>query len=154
MRILLKSLGLMIFTLMAPSLLLTAAGCKGTEVGRQCILPSLGDAGLSETVVGSPALECQSRTCLHIPGTSPDMCTAECGSADDCEASSETRCQGGFVCAVPVYVGPFCCKKFCICKDFNPSVDVPAACDPANAANECCNLPGRREDTTTYPACK
>ncbi len=150
MRSLSYSLGLMVLL----TLLTSAAGCKGTQVGRQCILPSLGDAGVSQTVVGSPALECQSRTCLHVAGASPDMCTAECDSADDCEASSETPCQGGFVCAVPVVVGPFCCKKFCVCKDFNPSMDVPAACDAANAANECCNLPGRRENTTMYPACK
>jgi hypothetical protein len=130
-----------------------AMGCDKTEVGRQCILPGLGDAGVTETVVGSPALECPSRTCLHVAGTSPDQCTAECGSDDDCHGASLTPCEGGFVCAVPVVVGPFCCQKFCICKDFNPSVDVPASCDPANAINECCNLEGR-PGNPTYPRCK
>jgi hypothetical protein len=139
-----------LFLLLLLGLGLSMGACRGNQVGRQCILPSLGDAGASQTVVGSPALECQSRTCLHIAGASPDLCTAECDSADDCEASAETPCHTGFVCAVPVVVGPFCCKKFCICKDFNPSLDLPAACDAANANNECCNLPGRED----RPVCK
>src|SRR5262249_25212654 len=142
-------------TLASLFILVAAAGaCKGTQVGRQCILPSLGDAGISQTVVGSPALECQSRTCLHVAGASPDLCTAECDSADDCEASSETPGKMGFEWGVRVVVGPFCCRKFCICKDFNPSLADPAACVAANPSNECCNLPGRRENPTMYPACK
>src|SRR5262245_15461875 len=140
------------YTLSLSLVLAIAAGCDKTEVGRQCVLP-IGDAGAGETVVGSPALECESRTCLHVAGTSPDQCTAECESDDDCHGSSLTPCQTGFTCAVPVIVGPFCCKKFCICKDFNPSTQVPAACDPTDSRNECCNLEGRAGNSQ-YPQCR
>jgi hypothetical protein len=141
------------YTLSLSMLLALGWGCDKTEVGRQCILPGTGDAGPGETVVGSPALECESRTCVHVAGTSPDQCTAECGSDDDCHGSSLTPCRTGFVCAVPVVVGAFCCTKYCICKDYNPSTVVPAACDPADTRNECCNLEGRPGDPR-YPQCK
>src|SRR5262245_37182465 len=114
-----------------PVLLLALAACSKNPVGRQCFIG--GDAGTTEAVVASPALECQSRTCLHVASHSPDLCTAECESADDCDPSPESPCQSGFVCAVPVVVGPFCCKKMCICKDYEPMLDgglpEPAACD-------------------------
>src|SRR5215468_9446347 len=55
------------------------AACKNPQVGRECILPGLGDAGVTQTVVGSPALECPARTCIHVAGGAADLCTAECG---------------------------------------------------------------------------
>ena len=125
------------------------AGCKSNPVGRQCFVPtSEGDAGIPSTVVGSPALECQSRICLHVESRTPDMCTAECEVDDDCDTSPESPCQGGFVCMVPVVTGNFCCKKMCVCRDYTTLAEgempaEPAACDEGNAANECCNLPGR-----------
>ncbi len=141
-------------------LLLTVAGagCKTNPVGRQCFIPGTGqDGGIPLEVVGSPALECQSRTCLHIASHEPDLCTAECEVDGDCDTSPESPCKDGFVCMVPVYTGDFCCKKLCVCKDYVTGTDIttePAACDPANALNECCNLAGRRENPTKYPACK
>src|SRR5262249_6659552 len=138
---------------LAMALALCMAACKNPQVGRECILPGLGDAGVTQTVVGSPALECPARTCIHVAGGAADLCTAEWGSDDECEAFDQPPCTMGFVCPVPVVVGPFCCKKFCVCKDYQPTAEVPAACDENNAANECCNLAGRRGDPK-YPLCK
>ena len=69
-------------------------------------------------------------------------------AADDCERVPESPCSGGFACGVAVTVGPFCCKKFCVCKDYivipaDGVLAVPKACDPDNATNTCQNLPGR-----------
>jgi hypothetical protein len=60
----------------------------------------------------------------------------------------ESPCTGGFACGVAVTVGPFCCKKFCVCKDYvvipeDGVLPIPKACDPANNDNTCENLPGR-----------
>ena len=93
--------------------------------------------------IAAPALECPSRTCLHFPqdeGATPpmgaqyaDMCTAECSGDDDCDKVSESPCVSGFTCAVPVVVGPFCCRKMCICRDFLiiPDGGVPEPEQPA-----------------------
>ncbi len=142
------------FAVCALSALMVSA-CSENPVGRICFIGA--DAGTGQqTVVASPALECQSRTCLHMQSTAPDLCTGECSSDDDCDKSPESPCKGGFTCAIPVTVGPFCCKKMCICKDYvevpEGGIAVPAACDSANADNECCNLSGRR-DNPEYPGC-
>jgi hypothetical protein len=140
---------------------LGAAGCKENPVGRQCFIPTNGsDGGVPVTIVGAPALECQSRTCVHIANHEPDLCSGECESDEDCDTSPESPCKSGFTCMVPVVVGNFCCKKLCVCKDYVGLSDggvpppEPAACNPAEANNECCNLPGRRENPTRYPVCQ
>jgi hypothetical protein len=141
-------------------LLFGAAGCKGNPVGRMCFLvnPEL-DGGVPQTIVGTPALECESSICLHVAGQATNMCSAKCTSDSDCEASPESPCKGGFTCAVQVVTGDFCCERLCVCRDQVPIPDGggtiadPAACDPANKANECCNLTGRRGDPD-YPLCK
>lgn len=105
----------------------------------------------NEVVVSGPALECESRTCLRMPlsqelppgsvypGGTSGLCSAECETDDDCTGSPETPCVGGFACAVAVTVGPFCCQKLCMCRDYGvPS--MPATCDPTNPANTCANL--------------
>lgn len=132
-------------------------GCSENPVGRKCFLGGT-DAGSDSTaVIASPALECPSRTCLQVPqqGQLPEggeyvpLCTAECESDDDCDRVPESPCINGFTCAVPVVVGPFCCRKMCVCKDYmvipDGGVPAPAACDPGNAENTCCNLPGRED---------
>jgi hypothetical protein len=141
--------------------ILGGTGCKENPVGRQCFIPTTeADGGVPVTVVGAPALECQSRTCLHIATKSPDLCTGECESNDDCDTSPESPCKSGFVCMVPVVVGNFCCKKLCVCRDYLNLPDggtpppSPNACDPAVPANECCNLSGRRDNPTLYPVCQ
>jgi hypothetical protein len=147
----LRSLSLLAFAIAAT----VSAACSDNPVGRICFIGV--DAGTNQqNIVASPALECQSRTCLHMSGKSPDLCTGECSSDSDCDKSPESPCAGGFACIVPVTVGPFCCKKQCVCRDYivvpDGGVAEPAACDSANPINECCNLSGRR-DNPMYPGC-
>lgn len=136
--------------------MLGVAACSENPVGRKCFIGA--DAGNSmQSVIASPALECPSRTCLHTPleGKLPegseyaDLCTAECSSDDDCDKVPESPCISGFTCAVPVVTGPFCCRKMCVCRDYlvipDGGVPLPAACDPNDQTNTCCNLPGRSD---------
>lgn len=138
--------------LLAVAFLITA--CTENPVGRKCFIGT--DAGSpSQAIIASPALECPSRTCLRVPlqaelppeGEYANLCTAECTNDDDCDRVPESPCQTGFTCAVPVVVGPFCCRKMCVCKDYliipDGGVPTPAACDPNDDTNTCCNLPGR-----------
>jgi hypothetical protein len=93
------------------------AGDAADESGRSC---SVGvDAG-STTLIASPALECQSRTCVHVADHEPDLCTAPCSIASDCQAAPETPCLGGFTCDFAVSAGPFACRKYCLCQAYVP----------------------------------
>lgn len=143
------------------------AGCSGridNPVGRICDLGTA-QPPPTEVFVASPSLDCESRTCLRQPptrelppgGTPPPansgLCTAECSSDDNCDRVPESPCVTGFSCRFPVTAGPYCCRRFCICKDYilipDPDIiqmQIAEACDPANSFNMCCNLPGR-------PAC-
>lgn len=137
---------------------LVATACTENPVGRKCFIGTdAGNAG--QSIIASPALECPSRECLHVPldtgkilpddSEYADLCTAECESSDDCDKVPESPCVSGFTCAIPVVTGPFCCRKKCICKDYllipDGGLPVPAACDPGNELNTCCNLPGRED---------
>lgn len=156
------SLGLLLCALLV-------ASCGGEPVGRICDLGEI-DVAPSEVVVASPSLDCVSRTCLRVPqgrelppgsmfpGGNNGLCTAECESPDDCERVPESPCVTGFTCGIAVTVGPFCCRKFCICKDYvvvPPSGEPPrpAACAPENPDNSCCNLPDR-VGNPMYPRCR
>jgi len=134
---------------------LALAGCEDNPVGRICDLGAA-TPGVDEAVVASPSLDCVSRTCLRVPlgkelppgsafpSGNNGLCTAECSSDDDCDRVPESPCITGFTCGVPpgITVGPFCCKKFCICKDYIVVPESgelpPPACDPDNVANACC----------------
>jgi hypothetical protein len=150
---------------------LGAVGCNDPSVGRIC---DLGTATpqVDEAVVASPSLDCVTRTCLRVPlgralppgsaypSGNSGLCTAECATSDDCERVPESPCITGFTCGVPpgITVGPYCCRKFCICKDYivvpeSGNLDAPIECDAANAKNACCNLAGRRGNPSAYPAC-
>lgn len=146
-----------------------AAGCADNPVGRICDLGAATPQA-SERVVASPSLDCVSRTCLRFPpertpppGSVPPsgnngLCTAECSADEDCDRVPESPCLTGFTCGVAVTVGPFCCRKFCICKDYlvlpeSGELAIPLACDPGEANNTCCNLSGR-ENNPDYPLCK
>jgi hypothetical protein len=130
-------------------LVVCAVACGGEPVGRVCDLGAI--PAVSEVVVASGSLDCVSRTCLRMPltkelpagsefpGGANGLCTAECATDDDCERASESPCAGGFACATAVSVGPFCCKKFCMCRDYGIPPE-PLARDPTIAANECPNL--------------
>ena len=98
---------------------------------------------------------CESRLCLKPalsqnaapldPPTSAG-CSDECGQDLDCEGEirdssnpADTRCRHGFVCAVPFEVGPLCCKKLCVCKDFlDPNGPVvPISCTDQESLSAC-----------------
>lgn len=91
------------------------------QVGRVC---DPGTVGPNETVVASPALECESNLCLAIASSQPPMCTATCVDDTDCSASIESACPSGFTCAPVVSVGPLGCGRFCVCSDRVP----PTSC--------------------------
>ena len=136
--------------------MMTVTACADNPVGRKCFIGDLGGVG-SETkvVVASPALECQSRTCLQVPlqnslppnSEYASLCTATCDSDSDCDRVPESPCQTGFTCGVATVVGPFCCQKLCICRDYvivpEAGLSTPEACNPDKAENTCVNLPGR-----------
>ena len=143
--------------------------CSGEPVGRICDLGTATPQP-AEVVVASPSLDCVTRTCLRVPlgrelppgskfpAGNNGLCTAECVSDGDCDRVPESPCITGFTCGIAVTVGPFCCRKFCICKDYvvipdSGELAPPEACDPGNKDNACCNLEGR-QDNPTYPLCK
>jgi hypothetical protein len=139
----------------AALLVLLCAACSGGGGDR----PPVGscETGAPDgggNVVTSPAPECRGDMCLRFAGVVADVCSMECTSYKDCE-SLEWDCAGGFSCVVAVTDGEACCKQICVCRDYLP-VDwavIPAACDPANPANACCNLEGRQGDAA-YPDCR
>lgn len=113
----------------ALSAALLAIACSDDGlVGQRCRIG--GDAGNpEEVIVASPSLDCATRTCLHTPG-GQDLCTADCSSDDDCDQVEGTPCASGFACGVPVVVGPFACRRMCMCKDDLAGGDLvtPEAC--------------------------
>jgi hypothetical protein len=147
------------------------AACDN-PVGRICDL-GVENPGATEAVMGSPSLDCQSKLCLKVPvsagkdtpegfrtlASNRGMCTATCEDDGDCDKVPESPCITGFTCGIPLVVGPFCCEKACICKDYvilpeDGTLDTPEAClsDAEHAANACCNLPGR-VGNPAYPNC-
>jgi len=149
--------------------LLSIAACTTNPVGRIC---DLGTATpqVSEVVVASPSLDCVTRTCLRVPlsrelppgsqfpAGNNGLCTAECVADDDCDRVPESPCITGFTCGIAVTAGPFCCRKFCICKDYmvipeSGHLATPKACDASDGNNACCNLDGRANNAA-YPLCK
>ena len=146
-----------------------SAGCSDNPVGRLCDLGASTPA-VDTVVVASPSLDCVSRTCLRYPpnrplppGSNPPpissgLCTAECSTDSDCDRVPESPCVTGFTCGIAVTAGPFCCRKFCICKDYivipdTGQLGTPKACDSNDNKNACCNLAGRT-DNAAYPLCK
>ena len=142
------------------------AGCGGSEdnppaadagpaIGAEC---TVGGASNDDVIaIQSPALECGSGPCLQIPLAADvalppgsrltDLCTADCSSDEDCTPVPDSPCQTGFTCGVVTAVGPFCCRKLCMCRDYivvpEGGLPEPAACDASNPDNRCVNLPGR-----------
>ncbi len=109
-------------------LLVALVACGGGKGGSSDAVPS-GPVGLvcdpgmvspNETVVASPALDCESRLCLNIASSTPPMCTAMCVDATDCSETAESACPSGFTCAPVVSVGPFACQNLCVCSDRVP----------------------------------
>jgi len=168
------SVGVLVVSLVIAAFGASSTGCSDNPVGRICDLgTATPQAG--EVVVASPSLDCVSRTCLRVPKSrelppgskfpegNNGLCTAECSTDADCDRVPESPCILGFTCGMAVTVGPFCCRNFCICKDYIVIPDtgpdaghlgVPKACDPSDKQNACCNLAGRAGNTAEYPLCK
>lgn len=131
------------------------AGCEDKAIGRQC--DAQADAGVLQAAYNGQALECPTRICLKPArevgvsmgiDTAP-YCTAECSKDSDCEGEdrgkgdADKRCKSGFVCGVAFEVGPLCCKKLCLCKDFigTSGIRTPASCmESRNPTSTCQNL--------------
>jgi hypothetical protein len=161
--------GVLVVLLTIGALAASGSGCSDNPVGRIC---DLGTATpeTGEVVVASPSLDCVSRTCLRVPKTrelppgssfpegNSGLCTAECSADSDCDRVPESPCVTGFTCGIAVTVGPFCCRKFCICRDYiaipeTGELATPKACDATLNDNACCNLAGR-QNNAAYPLCK
>jgi hypothetical protein len=119
--------------------------CEDNGIGRPCDL--MADAGTKQAVYNAQALECPSRICLKpvLDDRAANLetgayCSATCSKDSDCEGQkrdgnnpNDKRCTKGYACGVAFVVGPLCCKKVCLCKDFlsDKGVTVPLTCDPS-----------------------
>ena len=134
--------------------LMMSVGCQRSHtIGQVCDLTV--DAGPSQGIVNLKAGTCPTGLCLK-PVLNPEAnavdpptgatCTDECSGDSDCDGelrnpsnAQDTRCRGGFACGVPFVVGPLCCKRFCLCKDFlgASGTQLPVACQGPDALASC-----------------
>jgi hypothetical protein len=145
------------FALVAFGVVVLLGACDDKHIGRPCQTgaapPDGGASGGAFATVSSPVLACPSRICL-LPGDQKEavtdgdgaFCTAGCSSDDDCSDAetgakgdlTDTRCKSSFVCAVATEIGPFCCQKLCICRDFvvvpAGGIPLPDSCMPGNSS--------------------
>jgi hypothetical protein len=149
---------LLLCTLMSVVVGAALFACNPNSIGRPCVNP--GGQAVIGAQVASPALECPSRLCLieqagastgNSTGASDGgfraTCTAGCQTDSDCDPETKASCPSGFVCAVATTVGPFCCRKLCLCKDdLSPNnsdsdggVKTPELCKPGTNP-ECKNV--------------
>jgi hypothetical protein len=137
------------------------AGCDSSSGGRA--VDNLGtscgvltDAGASQGVFNSQALECTSHICIkpidYVGGvqTTP-FCTTTCSQDSDCVESLRPgpvqdlqpdphakTCATGYACGIPFAGGRLCCQRLCLCKDFyGGEIPTPAACAPEGAPASC-----------------
>jgi hypothetical protein len=138
-------------TLAAGVFVLTA--CEDKAIGRRCDLQA--DAGAQQAGYNGQALECPTRICVkpaYEQGVADKQtapyCTAECSKDSDCDGETrdskngaDRRCTTGFMCGIAFEVGPLCCKKLCLCKDFIPKEGLPprTSCDKGKGGT-CQNL--------------
>ncbi|HEX7506304.1 MAG TPA: hypothetical protein VF550_05995 [Polyangia bacterium] len=136
--------------LLAAIALFGDTGCEDKAIGRRCDV--LTDAGPSQGVYNSEALECPSRICLKpVVQTGANMadpptqayCSASCSQDSDCDGqlrnvknTLDYRCSKGFSCGIAFVKGKICCQKLCLCNDFLPptGAQAPIACQGAAAA--------------------
>jgi hypothetical protein len=136
-------------SLLGAALLALAAfgsmACEDNGIGRPCDV--LADAGQTQAVYNNQALECPSRICLkpvRAESLTQDIdtgpyCSATCSKDSDCDGQKrdshdplDKRCTKGYACGVAFVVGPLCCKKLCLCKDFlGDSLQTPQTCEPS-----------------------
>ena len=129
----------------------------GQAVGRPCELGAI--AGPSQGAYNVGSGECPGHVCLKpvvqqgASGTVDTVatCSAECAQDSDCEGELgdrandlDHRCKKGFACGIPFAVGPLCCRKLCMCKDFlAPSgATTPTACATDSARAACSEASG------------
>jgi hypothetical protein len=146
-------------TLVAVLVALSSAGCENKHIGRPCSLDTQDDGGTTSgtatnVTFNGGALECPSRICVLPPvmavTDTGSLCTADCNSDDDCSDgeqgpkgdTTDHRCESGFACLVATDTGPFCCRKFCLCKDFYSGKlpEEPTTCMPGMNVNGCPNV--------------
>jgi hypothetical protein len=138
------------------ALAFASTGCEDKAIGRPCDVQS--DGGAMQAVFNGQALECPSRLCIKPsrdmtvakPVDTSPYCSTECSKDSDCDGERrdkdnprDKRCTSGFVCGVAFEVGPLCCKKVCLCKDFLTvppnGLQTPASCK-AGGPSTCQNL--------------
>jgi hypothetical protein len=116
---------------------------EANQIGLPCNL--MADAGPMQAVYNAQASECPSGICLKPALNNMQdqetgaYCSAICSRDSDCDGQlrngndpNDKRCVSGYACGVAFVVGPLCCKKVCLCKDFlsDRGVTVPLTCDP------------------------
>lgn len=123
------------------------------KLGATCDVGSASAQG--QSVFNSAGSECARGLCLkpaNVSATPVDTsayCSATCSKDSDCNGATrdpndpnDKTCKGGYACGVSFVVGPLCCQKVCICKDFlsDKGVMVPFACDSyENNGGTACN---------------
>jgi hypothetical protein len=136
----------------------TGLQCKRGGLGASCD-PGAPAAGPNQAIYRSDAPDCQSGLCLRPsrdigvarPVDTAATCTGFCSSDLDCGQAgrrdpadgTDKRCVAGYQCVVPFEVGPLCCRKLCVCKDFLSSAGVtaPASCSAPPGKSVCENHP-------------
>ena len=146
------------FALVAFGVVILLGACDDKHIGRPCLTgaapPDAGTSGGAFATISSPVLACPSRICL-LPG---DMKEATADGRrpflygdlllgrrllrrrerHQGPEPPDPRCKTGFVCGVATEVGPFCCEKLCICRDFvivpTGGLPVPDSCMPGMPA--------------------
>lgn len=124
----------------------TADTAGSLGVGTPCDVLAV-NPGPTQAIFNNQALECPSRICLkplRAESLTADIdtgpyCSAICSKDSDCDGQrrdgndpADKHCQKGYACGVAFVVGPLCCKKLCLCKDFlaTGGLQTPLTCDP------------------------
>lgn len=119
----------------------------GPLVGAVCDVGA-SNPSVNESLMNLNAPECAARLCLWPavattalrPVDTGPLCSAECNTDADCADAefraigdpTDSRCRSRFVCAVAFEVGPYCCKRLCMCEDLvgrGPHPE-PTSCRP------------------------
>ncbi|HJX51276.1 MAG TPA: hypothetical protein VJ801_00790 [Polyangia bacterium] len=133
----------------------TADTAGSLGVGTPCDVLAV-NPGPTQAIFNNQALECPSRICLKPLDQTGEadttaFCASECSTDSDCVGATrdpsdpnDKRCVTGYACGVAFVVGPLCCKKLCLCKDFLAGpLQTPMACDPSqnNGGTACAESP-------------
>jgi hypothetical protein len=136
-----------------PLALFLLMGCgndPASELGKTC---TLGFDSPGKLAYNPQAPECSVGLCLKpVLSNSRDLdtapyCTTTCADDGDCHGQKrdgddpdDHRCVTGYTCGVAVTVGPLCCQKVCLCKDFigDRGVTTPTACQAGASGQTLC----------------